>query len=849
MAGAAKGAAASSRERPSDESVGAADRRLKTRRAAQGDSGRGRRAWDGIGQWRRRLFGADGSAAAGDALPAVYRLAVVYLLLPVAIWLLGWFEWWFGIPAVAVLGAGLWRMLGGSWRLLVGPAAVVLPLFALLCGVLTAFGVFDADSFDSPGHRAVFLALAHNDWPPYLADYLSDQSPLLRYYLGYYIVPALAGKWLGLDALNWAVPLWTWGGIALVFALCVQGLPTLRAMLLAAAVFVFFSGMDVLEYVLRDGLPDAVRRLGEQFGVETPKFIRSPSSSAWAAYHAYGVGDPASLPSPASPMFLEYLPNVHLLAVTPQHFIGGGLTTLLMLRLCDQPRFLAASGIVLASCLFWSSLLCFGLLPLIAAMLLKNGVAPFLGWRNLLLAPALALLLALYLTSGQVDFPSGWLWSLYASGFQLAADVAIFYLAEFLVLAFLVCWLHPRLCREPFFVAAVAVLLAAPWFWYGSPRFNEFFRAAIPAVFVLGYYAAHTVAGRLPEAQAGAFGVGNGNGGRRWLAADFSERAVFALLAVVLSIGAVTSVFELAKVNWLRSVPFGSIGAALTDFPAVAAQRTAPSVPAALAALLRDSPGQSATRGERVIRSDYDVYLDGGWLVYAKRECDEGVEARRRFRLRAFFVESAAAGAGRPAAANLDFFLHHRAVNRADFVASPDAGRGGCVARARLPEDEIARIHTGQHEPSGAVVWEAGYDFETKEQFSAPDFYLSEYQAIVALAPPAARSDFDVYVGDGQLGFVKTPCGASDPQARFVVHLYPADSADLPRGRRRYGFDNLDFDFAEHGVAFDGTCLATIPLPEYAVVRIVAGQFVGAENRILWRVGFPMSRSEDDGDG
>ena len=188
-------------------------------------------------------------------------------------------------------------------------------------------------------------------------------------------------------------------------------------------------------------------------------------------------------------------------------------------------------------------------------------------------------------------------------------------------------------------------------------------------------------------------------------------------------------------------------------------------------------------------------------------------------------------------------------MNRADFVASPDAGRGGCVARARLPEDEIARIHTGQHEPSGAVVWEAGYDFQTGEQFSLPDFHRSEYQAIVAHAPPAARSDFDVYMGDGQLGFVKTSCGASDIQARFLVHLYPADSADLPRSRRRYGFDNLDFDFAEHGVAFDGTCLATIRLPDYAVVRIVTGQFVGAENRILWRVGFPMSRSEDDGDG
>ena len=847
MAGAAKGAAASSRERPSEETVGAADRRLKTRRAAQGDSGRGRRAWDGIGQWRRRLFGADGSAAAGDALPVVYRLAVVYLLLPVAVWLLGWFEWWFGIPAVVVLGAGLWRMFGGSWRLPLGPAAVVLPLFALLCGILTAFGVFDADSADSPAHRAVFLALAHNDWPPYLTDYLSDESPLLRYYLGYYIVPALAGKWLGLDALNWAVPLWTWGGIALVFALCVQGLPTLRAMLLAAGVFVFFSGMDVLEYVLRDGLPDAVRRLAEQFGIETPKFIRSPSSAAWAAYHAYGVGDPASLPSPASPMFLEYLPNVHLLAVTPQHFIGGGLMTLLMLRLGDQPRFLAASGIVLASCLFWSSLLCFGLLPLIAALLLKNGVKPFLGWRNLLLAPALALLLALYLTSGQVDFPSSWLWELYASGSQLAVDMTIFYLAEFLMLALVLCWLRPRLWREPLFVAAVAVLLAVPWFWYGGPRFNEFFRATCPSLFVFAYYAARTVAWRLPEVQACALRVGHGSGARRWLAADFSERAVCALLAAVLSIGAVTGIFELAKVNWLRITPIGRLSPALlTDFDAVVvAQRTARSVPAALSALLR-SDGRDDGLGALLIRSDYDVYHKGNWLVYAKRDCDREAEGRRRFRLRADALRWDATGPSQSTvAADLDFSFAPRFVLGANFLDVPDEGHGGCVVRARLPDEEIVRIHTGQHEAGGAVLWEAGYDFETKEQFSAPDFYLSEYRAVVA-GPPAARSDFDVYHADGLLAFVKVSCSAKDVAARFMVHLYPVELNDLPGNRRRYGFGNLDFDFDERGVAFDGKCLATIPLPEYAIARVEAGQFARAESRVLWRVEFPTSRSGDE---
>ena len=796
-----------------------------------------------------------GANGGGEALPVVARLAIVYLLLPLAVWLLGWFEWWFGVPAVALLVAGLWRTLSGSWPEKVGPAAVALPAFALACGVLTAFGVFDAGSFDSPAQRAMFLHLAHGEWPTYLTGYLSDEAPLLRYYLGHYMVPALVGKWLGTGALNWAVPLWTWGGIALVLALAAQGLPSLRAMLLAAAVFVLFSGMDVLEYVLRDGLPDAVRRLAEQFGFETPKFIRSPTSPEWVAYHAHGIGDPASLPTPASPLFIEYLPNVHVLAVTPQHFIGGGLTTLLMLRLWDRPRFLAASGIVVAACLFWSSLLCLALLPLVAAMLVKNGIrSPLrlsnLGWRNLLLAPALAALLALYLTSGQVVFPSGWLWEIYASGFQLAADMAIFYLAEFLVLALVLWWLRPRLAREPFIVAAVAVLLATPWFWYGGPRFNELFRMSIPPLFVLAYFSARAVAERLPEVRAGVLAAGgDSDGGGRWLAADVSERTVCALLVAILGVGAVTTLFEFAKIDWLRTVPFGRMNPVLlTDFdPAVVAQRTAWRVPRALSALLRENVADGDDRGELVIRSGYDVYLDGEWLVYAKRGCDSAAEAERRFRLRVHPIEAAAGLERRSAASNLDFLLGHRFVRDGNVADAPYEGRGGCVVRARLPDYGIARIHTGQHGADGAVLWEAGYDFETKEQFSSPGFQRAEYEALVAGAP-TARSEFDVYLDDELLSFVKKPCQARDTEARFLVHLFPAALGDLPGHRQRHSFDNLDFEFHERGVAFDGVCLATIQLPDYDIAKVEAGQFVLAEGRVLWRVELPTAgRGNADG--
>ena len=794
----------------------------------------------------RRLFGASGDGAADEALPVVARLAIVYLLLPLAVWLLGWFEWWVGVPVVALLVAGLWRALSGSWRQRIGRKAFALLLFALFCGALTAFGVFDGENWDSPMHRAMLLHLARDDWPVHLADHLSDEPPLLRTYLGYYMVPALVGKWLGLGALNWAVALWTWAGIALVAALAAQGLPTLRAMLLATAVFVLFSGMDALEYVLRDGLLGAIPQFVERLGVDGLYFIDSWASPDWAWHHAYGVGDPASSPAPASPMYLEYPSHASLLGFNPHHFIGGGLATLLLLRLERNARFLAASGVVFAICLFWSSLLCIGLLALGGAMLLKNGIRSFLGWRNVFLAPALGALLALYLTSGQVGFPRGWLWDLYASGFQLAVDMGIFYVAEFMALALVLWWLRPGLAREPLFAAAVAVLLAAPWFWYGGPRFNELHRVAIPAMFVLAYYAARAVVERLPEVRGDMAG-GENLDGRRWLAADVSERVVFALLVAVLAIGAVTTVFELSKAK--RVVPLGRLAPVLlTDFdPVMVAQKTAWHIPGALATLLRENAGEG---DEPVIRSDYDVYADGNWLVYARRDCDGEAEAKRRFRLRVHPVERAAEAAGPQwlfGAANLDFTLRYRFNRNPNFRFLAYDDSRGCAMRVRLPDYEIARIHTGQHEAGGAVLWQAGYDFETKEQFSAPDFPLSEYQAVVA-GTPAARSDFDVYFGGGLLAFAKAPCRAEDVTARFVVHLFPAASKDLPANRQQYGFDNLDFDFDEHGVIFDGKCLAALALPDYAIVRVEAGQWIRAESRVLWQVEFATAgRGNADG--
>ena len=91
---------------------------------------------------------------------------------------------------------------------------------------------------------------------------------------------------------------------------------------------------------------------------------------------------------------------------------------------------------------------------------------------------------------------------------------------------------------------------------------------------------------------------------------------------------------------------------------------------------------------------------------------------------------------------------------------------------------------------------------------------------------PAVRSNFDIYLHENMLTYVKEPCARADTEATFFLHLIPIDANDLPDQRRQYGFDNLDFDFDERGVIFDGKCMVRVPLPEYDITRIVTGQYV-----------------------
>ena len=609
---------------------------------------------------------SDAAAPNFCTLPFVHRLAIAYLLTPVAVWLLGWFRWWIGVPAAALLAASAWSALSGSWRLR-RPSRIAVVL-ALAAGAWAVAPAMQSVSNDWTAYNTVLLDLTRGGWPTYPVDYLRDSPPLLRYYLGWHVVPALTGRWLGVSALDWAVPLWTWCGVALVVLLFAHGLPTLRAALLAAGVLVFFSGMDVVEMALREGVPDAVRMIRDrldQSWIPPPRQNRSFDFMSTA-------------------MLMEHNPPTRWLLLTPQHFFPASLATLLMLGLRRHPRFLAVCGVVLVCCVFWSPLVASGLLPLAAAMLVKNRNARHVAsWQNVFVALPLFALVALYLTSGAVDFERGWLWKLHDDRIRMVGDVLVLYVAEFLVLAALLWRLEPRIVGEPLFVVAVTMLLVVPWYYYGNPPLDEWgIKFDRPALMVLAYYAARTV-------------VRSGSA---------RDRPAYLALLAVLAAGAFTVVWDLGLRMRTRGVaPYETLDNSVQiDLPvAEARQRIAYSPREPLTALLRDRDADENGRGTLLIRSAWDVYMRNDRLVYVNPRCRRGDGQA----LTRFYVDVDPANPRALPADQVDAG-HERRVFRLNSWMHYKEG-GGCVAATQLPSYDIARIRTGQTAPDGRRLWEA----------------------------------------------------------------------------------------------------------------------------------------------
>ena len=619
--------------------------------------------WLSFRHWRRHR--------SHPPLPVLHRLAIAYLVLPVLIWLSSWFEWWFGLPLAALTALAIGPLMVGPWRTggWLSPAMQAMLLIAAVWTALSpAGGYFGLSVTDWITHRALFSDLASQPWPLHLSGYADERPRLLIYYSAWYLVPALFGKWLGPAALNWAVPAWTWCGAALILLLFTRGLPLIRAVL-AALAFILFSGLDALEFLLHEGLFDGLAALYASFG---------RGSLEW--WYDWG------------PTRLAFLSMMELFLWGTQHFTAAALGVLLIVQLRRDRRFLAAIGALLACLLMWSPLVAVSLLVLTAGLLADGRVRSFLSWQNLGAGPMLVGVIGLYLMvpTSHPHLPFGGIWDQYDSAAQMAAALSVAYLAEFLLLALLLALAKPNILRNPLFIAVAAISFAAFPIYYGSARINDLaIRFGAPAMVLLAYWAIREAVRLLPR-------------GKGHPAANAPlKRLPAAMLAAALLVGAAGPVSEfMHRVRSVQWLPYESGGWSLVidrGYHVLRKYSAYKETPRLLAQLLRDADGPAFDRGERLIRSDYDVYRKGERLIYVSDSCNRMYEGF------GFFAHVYPSHPDRSAATETKF----ETLRMDTLPAFVWKGGRQCVAAFRLPRYDIACLHAGQRDPSQqSLIWE-----------------------------------------------------------------------------------------------------------------------------------------------
>ena len=219
-------------------------------------------------------------------------------------------------------------------------------------------------------------------------------------------------------------------------------------------------------------------------------------------------------------------------------------------------------------------------------------------------------------------------------------------------------------------------------------------------------------------------------------------------------------------------------------------------------------------------RAAYDIYLADGELAYLNDTCDP-LETERQFHLNVY-PERASDLPGEHRERGFERFHF-------EFLSNGAFADGGCVAFFPLPDYPVAGVRTGQYDGEGGNLWFAEFLIDPGRRWTEASAGVS--------GEPVARGVFDVHLADGALVYAKEPCEQADTEARFFLHIVPDRTEDLPEERRGHGFDNLDFAFFPNGALFEGSCAARIPLPEYPVAGVKAGQYDG-EGSAMWLAEF-----------
>jgi hypothetical protein len=366
-------------------------------------------------------------------------------------------------------------------------------------------GIFGYQNSDFATHNGRLHDLITYSWPVVLSG-----GQTFIYYFAYYLPGALLGKIIGYETASVLMLGWTFAGIALL-ALWIFRLLKIKPSWVIILIFIFFSGLDALGYMLSTG--EFFLGRGVKGGKDAIEY--------WARGQE----------------FLGYNSNTFLLFWSPHHALGGWLTgALIFFEVVRRKR---ASNIVFIWVLsiLWSPFVTLGLLPFVgygALKTIRENFRQVFSFQNALGAGAVLLVLVPYfLAGGTFKNPQAWIWQQTVI-VDFWPRLALFYLLEFGLYGLIVFEYWEVMGKEfrYFFLLSLLVLLALPMYSYGF--YNDLMlRASIPSLFFLFL-------------SISAFILSKGISFKTILI----QNSALKLLFVLLLIGSCTAVVEIARAGY-----------------------------------------------------------------------------------------------------------------------------------------------------------------------------------------------------------------------------------------------------------------------------------------------------------
>jgi hypothetical protein len=387
--------------------------------------------------------------------------ACCYLLLPTLVFFAFFIRPEIGLPACGLLIYCLGSILVRTDFQFDKTDRVRLLWFAFLAFVLAMLsgaGGLLYRNLDWEKHYALLNCLGSTPWPTRVV--LEGQPPVvLRYSIGWYMLPALALKMTDLQVQDLLLSGWLAVGMTIFFWLISDLIPGKRGWLAGPALFMLFSGMDIIGIALG--------------GYHSP----TPYHLEWW------------------PGWMQYSSTMTDLLWVPQHAIPAWLATAIILRQWQRPTcldYLAALGCCV---LLASPFAALGLIPFGLALCFRWGLRKTaFDWKVWAAVLLLGLPVAAYLTMGASTIVSTFIWKApHVQSPQHPFSFPSYVLLMLLeVVPFAVILFFSAREYRGLWIAATALLLLAPFYRIGT--YNDFaMRASIPALGLFAVLTAKTI--------------------------------------------------------------------------------------------------------------------------------------------------------------------------------------------------------------------------------------------------------------------------------------------------------------------------------------------------------------------